>query len=64
MSYIIKHPRYGYYTGHVNVPRFTYHRHTKKSPYAKWQEFNSRQEALDALKKVGMEGCTIEPDSK
>ena len=64
MSYIIKHPRYGTYTGHVSVPRFTHHRQPKKSPHAKWREFPSRQEANEALKKPGMEGCMIEPSDK
>jgi len=64
MSYIVKHPKYGVYTGHFEVPRFTHHQRPEESPLPKWKIFADRAEAYKALSKPGMEGCTVEPEGR
>lgn len=59
MKYIIKHPVFGLYTGHVKAPRFR-----RKRGLEAMLEFASIDEARAVLKNrkeyPGLEDCVIE----
>ena len=62
MNYVIRHPRFGYYTEHERIPRFR-----RKKGLHKVKSFTLAEAQAflkDRKANPGMEDCTVEPESK
>ena len=55
MTYVIKHPTFGIYTGHELVPRFTWKYADKKGKRM------TKAEAEGIIELFKLKGCTVEP---